>query len=93
LRRWAKGELWGPPTPTRAGAGVFFGAGGAEAEESALFAGKIAVMTAETPEFSCDLTLFSIGGYNEFANPEERVPFPVGENRIERINTSPPLQG
>jgi len=50
-------------------------------------------MTAETPEFSCDLTLFSVGGYNEFANPEERVPFPVGENRIERINTSPPLQG
>ena len=94
MRRWAKGELWGPPTPTRAGAGVFFGAGGAEAEESALFAGKIAVMTAETPEFSCDLTLFSIGGYNEFANPEERALFPVRENRIERKScTSPPVPG
>ena len=87
---WVKGESWGPPTPTRAGAGVFFVP---LAEESALFAGKIAVMTAETPEFSCDLTLFSIGGYNEFANPEERVLFPAGENRIERISTSPPLQG
>ena len=83
----------GPPDPyTRRGGGVFW-AGGPEAEESALFSGKIVVMTAETPEFSCDLTLFSVGGYNEFANPEERVPFPVGENRIERINTSPPLQG
>ena len=53
LRRWAKGELWGPPTPTRAGAGVFFlGPVGPSAEESALFSGKIAVMTAETPDFS-----------------------------------------
>jgi len=63
------------------------------AEESALFSGKIVVMTAKTPDFSCDLTVFSIGGYNEFANPKKRVPFPVGENRIERVSTSPPLQG
>jgi len=68
---WVTGESWGPPTPTRAGAGVFFGAGGPEAGESALFSGKIRGLTAQTPEFSCDLTVFSIGGYNECVGGEQ----------------------
>ena len=68
---WVKGESWGPPTPTRAGAGVFFGAGGPEAGESALFSGKIRGLTAQTPEFSCHLTLSSVGGYNECVGGEQ----------------------
>jgi len=55
----------GPPDPyARRGGGVFL-CRGPEAGESALFSGKIAVMTAKAPDFSCDLTVFSIGGYNE----------------------------
>ena len=91
---WVKGESWGPPTPTRAGAGVFFRAGGAIGRGKCIVCRKNRGNDRRNARFFLrfprDLTLCPVWVHNEFANPEERVPFPAGENRIERIS-APPL--